>query len=360
MNSTTHIGRRTWVPLMISLALLGAVLALRLLRPVTRPDANAVLSALRTECGALAVPDAQETARWRERQTALGSQKWTESARQALVDHLGPRWRWAEMTAGGGSRHYRLTAAAAASVPWPEIVATVAKLEATPGLNVEAIEVRTRGTRSTRSFAEVEIRARLQWALAGPENTVPPESVRRDRVLTTAGSLPERAAEGRARPASLRRSVRLRQAYGYRPASRRLRPDHPWLDRVNTDGVKFAATDGTGRKIASQAQGHVSEWQPARASRSAGTGTRNTLPPESVRRDRVLTMAGFLPERVAEGRARCGRSLPSASALRLRLGIAPVSGGGLRLPSGLPSARPDHPQLVRVCREISRDETTLN
>jgi hypothetical protein len=360
MKSTTQNGRRTWVLLAISLALLGAVVAVRHLRPVTRPDEDAVLSALRAECGALAVPDVQETARWRERRAALGSQKWTEPTQRGLVDRIGPRWRWAEMTGDAGSRLHRLTAAAANSIPWSEIVATVAKLEATPGLTVEAIDVRTSGTRSTRSFAAVEIRVRLQWAVAGPENTVPPESVRRDRVLMRAGPLPERAAEGRARPASLRRSVRRRQAYGYRPATRRVRPDHPWLDRVNKDGVKFAATEGAGRRIANQTRGHVSEWQPARAIPSAGAGTRNTVPPESVRRDRVLTMAGSLPERVAEGRARCGRSLPSATARRLRLGIAPVSGGGLRLPSGLHSARPDHPLLVRVRREIFCDETTLN
>lgn len=223
MKSPPQPRRRTWVSLAISLALLGVVLAVRQLRPVTRPGADAALSVLRAECGALAVPDLQETARWRERQTALGAQKWTEPARRVFVDRIGPRWSWAELTVTGGSHLYRLTAANAAIIPWPEIVATVAKLEATPGLTVEAIDIRTSGTRSTRNFAGVELRVRLQWSVAGPENTVPPESVRRDRVLRKAGFFPERAAEGRARDGRSLPSasaLRLRLARLPSPAAR--------------------------------------------------------------------------------------------------------------------------------------------
>jgi len=208
--------------------------------------------ALRAERALIAVPNPNELALWRERHTALVAKRWTTSARAALQDRLGSRWRWVQSRSDAATRTFALRAVAPESLPWSGIVAMLAGLEATPGATVEAVTIATAGTRTARNFATVEMHVRFQWAEAGTLNTVPPESVRRDRVLLGPG------------------------------------------------------------------------WS----------------------------------ERAAEGRARCGRSLPSASALHRASALLRQTGFGLRLPSGLHSARPDHPRRVRSRSNLSQPQPT--
>lgn len=241
MKQSPTVSRAVWLLLAGSIILLAGVLAVRHFRPVQGDQSAEVLTALRAERDTLPAADPSQLAFWRERQSALAAERWTEPARLALQEQIGARWRWTELANSGAVRSYQLSATEPSSLPWSEIIATLGRLEGTPGLTVDSLAVMTTGTRSVRSFSSVEIRLTLRWAGAGPGHTAAPVSPsldRRARVRPTAGGRPEAAAGDRARPASLRSAVhsaaRAKQPGGSFPGSARLRgrPDHPRLVRV--------------------------------------------------------------------------------------------------------------------------------
>ena len=230
MKRSAAISVRLWLLLATTLALLASALVARMHGTRHGIGHDAELTALRHELASLSPPNPADLARWRERHAGLLAKQWTASTRSALEDRLGSRWRWVQAAGDGATRTFALHAVAPESVPWPGVVAVLAALEATPGATVEAITIATAGTRTARNFAAVEIHVRLQWAEAGTGNTVPPESVRRDRVLF--GPIwPGAFAEGRARCG---RSLPSASAEPPAPVRSALRPARPPATRPVT------------------------------------------------------------------------------------------------------------------------------
>ncbi|MDO8545513.1 MAG: hypothetical protein Q7S40_34150 [Opitutaceae bacterium] len=223
MKRSATISVRLWLLFATTLALLAGALVARMHGTHNGVGHDADLPAMRLELASLMAPNAAELARWRERHAGLLAKRWTASARAALEVQFGSRWRWVQAADDSATRTYALHAVAPESLPWSAVVAVLAALEAAPGATVEAITIATAGTRTARNFAAVEIHVRLQWAEAGTGNTVPPESVRRDRVLL--GPVwPGTFAEGRARCG---RSLPSASAEPPAPVRSALRPARP-------------------------------------------------------------------------------------------------------------------------------------
>lgn len=226
MKGAQPVSLRTWLVAALSLLLVASALALRWRQGRRHAPARLEAPELRAELAAKPAPDPAGLVRWRERNAALLAQLWTEPNRSELEQRLGHRWQWLPIESVPNTRSYVLRAVAPETVPWSALVAAVASLESSPGALVEGVTIATAGTRTMRQFSGVEIHVRFQWAEAGTGHTVPPESVRRDRVLP-GPDLPGRGAGRRARAAPLRRTSASAQPPAPARPSLRSRPDHP-------------------------------------------------------------------------------------------------------------------------------------
>lgn len=95
-----------------------------------------------------------------ERWTAIRQEAWTSAQLAQLQSEMAARWRW-EWEPGDQPSRATLHALARSMEEWRHCVATMRMLSARPGIIVETLDVRARGTTAQRVFTTMTIGVRF-------------------------------------------------------------------------------------------------------------------------------------------------------------------------------------------------------
>lgn len=160
MSPKRSISRRAWAIFFAGiLALSASLFAARWAQPpIATPQPE--LSRLLAERDRLSWATDAARRPLVEQWTAMRRGAWNSARLAGLELEMASRWRW-EWEPGNQPNRATLHAIARSMDEWQHCVATLRTLSARPGVIVEALDVRARGTAAQRSFTTMTIGVRF-------------------------------------------------------------------------------------------------------------------------------------------------------------------------------------------------------